>query len=296
MSQKKKFVPVIAVLNMKGGVGKTTLSANIFRVLFENKRKKILLLDLDPQFNLTQTVFKLADYEKSQKDKKTIARVFEPEKHVKLFEISENKSPPPPVSDLVKIFWRFTGTDPLISLDVVPGDFSLVKYSLVRDHNLLDSIFNRFSKFIEQAKTEYDLIAIDCNPSSSFLTTCALSVATHVLVPVRPDKYSILGLDMLWEYVQDILPINPKPEFVIVLNGVPRSANKPVNNVMTELRAHAIYGPKTLANVVYESGILRARIDFTGFATDRRVSRSKRLKTEMINLTDELSLKVGALK
>ena len=53
----KKYVPVVAVLNMKGGVGKTTLSSNVFRQMFDRQKHGILLLDLDPQFNLTQTLF-----------------------------------------------------------------------------------------------------------------------------------------------------------------------------------------------------------------------------------------------
>jgi chromosome partitioning protein len=46
--------PVIAVLNLKGGVGKTTLAAHVFRELFVAKRLSILLVDLDPQYNLSQ--------------------------------------------------------------------------------------------------------------------------------------------------------------------------------------------------------------------------------------------------
>ena len=293
MAEKPKFVPVVAVLNMKGGVGKTTLSANVFRVLFETQKKKTLLLDVDPQFNLTQTVFKSADYEKYRVAKKTIAQVFESSNSVKLFEISDNHTPPPPVEELKHTFWKFTGSSPLISLDVVPGDFSLVKYSLMRDHDQLDRIAKRFKRFVNNSKTSYDLVVIDCNPSSPFLTICALSVCTHILVPVRPDKYSVLGLDMLWEYVHDILPISPKPAFVISLNGVPRQSNSGVVEVISELRAHQVYGPLTLANVVHESGVLRARTDFTGFATDRRVSRSKLLKAEMTSLASELSSKIG---
>ncbi|RYF48811.1 MAG: ParA family protein, partial [Cytophagaceae bacterium] len=48
---------------------------------------------------------------------------------------------------------------------------------------------------VEQARKSRDLICIDCNPSSSFLTLCALLTATHVLIPVRPDRYSMLGLE-----------------------------------------------------------------------------------------------------
>jgi len=48
--------PVLSILNMKGGVGKTTVSAHVMRVLYHRYQKRILLVDLDPQFNLTQAL------------------------------------------------------------------------------------------------------------------------------------------------------------------------------------------------------------------------------------------------
>lgn len=61
---KKKLGPVVAVLNMKGGVGKTTISANVFRRLYYKYRVGTLLIDLDPQYNLTQALFTRPNYDK----------------------------------------------------------------------------------------------------------------------------------------------------------------------------------------------------------------------------------------
>jgi chromosome partitioning protein len=55
MSQAKK-VPVVSVLNMKGGVGKTTITAHLFRHMVDSLRKSILLVDFDPQFNFDADV------------------------------------------------------------------------------------------------------------------------------------------------------------------------------------------------------------------------------------------------
>jgi AAA domain len=55
---------VVAILNMKGGVGKTTVSAHVMRVFYHQLSKKVLLLDLDPQFNLTQCLMRRAEYDK----------------------------------------------------------------------------------------------------------------------------------------------------------------------------------------------------------------------------------------
>ncbi|MEP6664250.1 MAG: ParA family protein, partial [Verrucomicrobiota bacterium] len=71
MSHQTQLSPVVAVLNMKGGVGKTTISANVFRELYRRigKEKKTLLIDFDAQFNLTQSVITEKGYEPLKKDK-----------------------------------------------------------------------------------------------------------------------------------------------------------------------------------------------------------------------------------
>jgi chromosome partitioning protein len=66
MKKRAPFVPVVSVLNMKGGVGKTTLCASISLAIFENHQVHALLLDLDPQFNLTQGLFKRAEYDQTK--------------------------------------------------------------------------------------------------------------------------------------------------------------------------------------------------------------------------------------
>ncbi len=54
MARRNKEAPVVAVLNMKGGVGKTTIAGNLSREIFRTKKIHTLLIDLDAQFNLTQ--------------------------------------------------------------------------------------------------------------------------------------------------------------------------------------------------------------------------------------------------
>jgi chromosome partitioning protein len=291
---KKKFVPVVAVLNMKGGVGKTTLSANVFRRLYFEKKISTLLLDLDPQFNLTQALFKRSEYDKLRSTGETLAKVFNQPTKAGLLEISKAHEKVPDPKSLAKSFWHVTGSSPLVHLDVVPGDFALVKYSLIDDQSKLAHAKSRFSEFVDKAKEEYGLVVLDCNPSSSFLTVCALSVCTHVLVPVRMDKYSVLGLEMLWEYVHDILPISPKPEFVVLLNAVKRSkSTKAMKETEAELRGHAIFGAKTLGNAVRDTGQLTAKTDYTGFSVDRKTSVTGTVKMEINSVANELATKLG---
>jgi len=113
----KAFVPVVAVLNMKGGVGKTTLCANLSLAIFENHSVKTLLLDLDPQFNLTQGLFRRDLYDKYKSEAKTIFSVMEPSSDVGLFDIAVTKQPPPAAATISRVLYYLKAT-PTIQLNI----------------------------------------------------------------------------------------------------------------------------------------------------------------------------------
>lgn len=287
--KSEKLAPVVAVLNMKGGVGKTTISAHVMRILYRRLSKKILLVDFDPQFNLTQTVVPQSTYEKIKSENKTILNVMEPAPHVSLFSVVTNTSPPPALAD-VSIRLKYSVKNPA-ELRLVPGDFGLVKYSLIDDTKALAPIKKRFHDFIENCRREVDLVCIDCNPSSSFMTLCALEAATHLLIPVRPDRFSMLGLEMLDAFVSDLPTIKGKPKQLILLNGIPRSNYDPaVENI---LRSHPKFASSTLANPLYQSSLLAASPHYTGFATDKPVPNRARVTNNIEALATELGKELG---
>jgi chromosome partitioning protein len=293
-AKTRKFVPVIAVLNMKGGVGKTTISAHVFRALFQEKVLSTLIVDLDPQFNLSQQLFTREGYEELKEKGKTVYSVMEPGSEPSLFKIAVSDDPPPSSRAIGAELFYFRNSDPRISLVVVPGDFRMVKYSLMDDNKKLIHVKNRFFKFISQEKSNFGAICIDCNPSSSFLTLCALQVCTHVLVPVRPDKYSVLGLEVLSEFVEKVPSISPKPQLLVALNGMPRSVKgTDASRIESELRGHAEFGVRAMARVIHESSHLKAKIDYTGFASDRRGPWSGVVRAELARFADELAGKIG---
>ena len=285
------LAPVVAVLNMKGGVGKTTISAHVFRMLFQQLRVSTLLLDMDPQFNLSQALFKRQAYDKLKQNGKTILSAMEPGPAGGLFEVKASSAPPPPAADIGVVLWHFLKLNPVKTLTIVPGDFRLVKYSLMDDNQKLLAVRKRFLQFVAESRKAFDVVCIDCNPSSSFLTLCALYACTHLLVPVKPDRYSVLGLELLTDFVGNIPGIHPKPETIVLLNGVPRQSYKPT--VENELRAHPVFGACTLANKIYESKILVASPDYTGFATDKPVPYRDLLKGQISLVVDELATKLG---
>jgi len=282
-------VPVIAVLNMKGGVGKTTISAHLMRVLYMIKRKSTLLVDFDPQFNLTQAIIKQSDYAALKENNKTILTVMESTPIESLFSVTQRDENPPSVDDVSVVLRKLSNTN--ISLSLVPGDFRLVKYSLIDDNKALLPVKARFKKFIEESKRKYEIICLDCNPSSSFMTLCALEVATHLLIPIRPDKFSILGLEMLDSFVSNLESIRVKPKQIIVMNGVSRkNYNSEVESI---LRTHEKFSRQTLTSRLVESTFLAANNSYTGFAYDKGGPHSERLRHNLIVLAQELGSELG---
>lgn len=284
--------PVVAVLNMKGGVGKTTVSAHVMRVLYLKLVKSTLLVDFDPQFNLTQSVVPQIAYEKLKQSNQTILSVMEQAPQTSLFTVTAGTAAPPALS-AVSIQMKRTTNDEA-ELRLVPGDFGLVKYSLIDDSQSLAPVRARFKSFIDSARKQMKLVCIDCNPSSSFMTVCALEVATHVLVPVRADRFSVLGLELLDKFIKGLPTLIKKPKLIIMLNGVPRSNYDPtVENI---LRSHPEFGSKTLSNPLYESKILAANPSYTGFATDKKVPHRYAISANIEALAVELGKELGLTK
>jgi chromosome partitioning protein len=290
MASTAKLAPVVAVLNLKGGVGKTTISAHVMRVLYHEHSKKTLLIDLDPQFNLTQAVIPRIKYDMLKMNEKTVFSAMEPAPPKSLFEVDTSSAAPPPPDALIYTLRRFSSPSG-VTLDLLAGDFKLVKYSMVRDVEKLELVQKRFLRFVSQARGTYDLVCIDCNPSSSFITSCALHACSHLLVPVRPDRYSVLGLELLVELLDEIPSIHPKPQISVLLNGVQGSDHD--RNIENELRAHPQHGTKVLVSKLRFSKLLLATSSYTGFATDRKVPHKNRLRSEMKTLANEIARTIG---
>lgn len=266
------------------------MAAHVMRVLYQQRELATLLIDLDPQFNLTQTAVTRVTYDKLHLAGKTVFSAMEPTVSKSLFDVDASNAPPPDVSTLVHRARYFT-QKPEIRLDLLTGDFRLVKYSMIRDAEKLDIVQQRFLRFVGESKPKYGLICIDCNPSSSFITSCALHACTHLLVPVRPDRYSVLGLELLVDLLAEMPSIHPKPQIIVLLNGMTNSSHD--RGIETELRSHKELGSRVLSSKLRWSGVLRASSNYTGFATDKRVPHTARMRGEIKALVSELSTTIG---
>ena len=195
---------VISFINMKGGVGKTTLLFQFAHYVDrklkknDNTKFKILLIDTDPQSNLTQNEkerFILENGLATKKDddkkddesvfgKKSIQRLFDPDQLAPeiatdnaIFNLNEN-------------------------IDILPGELKAIfleRTQVGKGKALRDFILDN------HLLLAYDLILIDCPPTYSLYTELSLLVSDFYIVPVTQDSYASLGIDLLEEVVQAIV-------------------------------------------------------------------------------------------
>jgi chromosome partitioning protein len=273
---------------MKGGVGKTTIAAHVSREIFSTKRATVLLVDLDPQFNLTQQLVPRDTYNKLIAGNKSVMRLFEPPPAADFFDVNTSDSPPPKGAEVAYTL-RYLIADPKINISLIPGSFELTKYSFIPDTDKLKHARDFFKRFISAARNDYNLIVLDMNPSSSFLTFAGLSVATDIVAPVRPDKYSVLGLELVKRLLEHPA-VAPKPNLHIVMNGIARSA--PVTEIEQQILNDPHFGPQLLSARLHDSRLLRAS-DYTGFASERRVSYWATIVVELRKVGLELCTRIG---
>jgi len=185
---------VISFINMKGGVGKTTLCLGIGEYLANFKHKKVLFIDLDPQFNTTQSIMDLTDneenYMEDYRHRITVRKIFEDTK-----TISERPKTP----EREEVILNFTNEP---NIDLICGTIDIIK-----DDTSNKSLFKRLRKFISEHKLKeaYDYIFIDCPPTISFYTDAALFASDYYLVPSKIDRYSILGVKMLKTVIDNLV-------------------------------------------------------------------------------------------
>lgn len=164
---------IIALVNQKGGVGKTTSSINLAASLGVLK-KKVLLVDLDPQGNSTTGVgISKTDYQKS------IYELLKDAANLKEVIIKTN----------FKNLYLIPAT-----INLAGVDFELMEMSKM-DPNF--SKGSQLKKYLDQAREVFDYIIIDCPPSLGILTSNALTAADSVIIPVQCEFFALEGIMQL---------------------------------------------------------------------------------------------------
>lgn len=219
---------IITICNQKGGVGKTTTAFNLGACLAK-KGKSVLLVDLDPQGNLSS----YCQFENEDGQKFTVADLI-------AAEISkDNTLSAEDIASAVQTYEK-------AKINFIPADISLSSAEV----QIMNKTVGReyvLSKILKKITEQYDYCIIDCLPSLGLLFTNALFASDKVIVPVQTQKFAKEGLSQLFKTIQDVQEYKVPPiEIVGIIPTMTENTNIS-KKVMQELQEQ--YSGKVLPEI-----------------------------------------------
>ncbi len=278
-------------MNMKGGVGKTTLAVEISATLARLCDKNVLLVDYDPQANASLAFLEANRYFELIGKGRSIAGCLMP-------DVSDSDpfsvvgSIPPTDVDIgdyaVRVrHGRDYESNQRPSLWLVPGALDLMRLAL----NPLDPetevrLNSRWDGMISSAKGSFECIIIDCHPAGSFFTKSALLASDAVVVPVTSDAYAATGLSMMRQHMNVWASSGGAREFFVVFNNAHNSWDE---SVEIGIRQDSRFASHCLTNRVQYSALFRNLARRHRTAVEQPVANRRKVGSAIARVSNELA-------
>jgi chromosome partitioning protein len=183
---------IVSFINLKGGVGKTTLTVNLAATLANHYQKRVLVIDLDPQTNATVSLISQDRWKEiNDNEKQTLYHLFN--------DILHNKKD----FDLSKAIQKNVAE--VSGLDLLPSSLNLVEIQdSIMDigHKGMVSPFDVIRSQISRIENEYDFIFIDCPPNLGVITINGILISDFYVIPTTPDILSKIGISLITNRIE----------------------------------------------------------------------------------------------
>ena len=201
---------IVAIINYKGGVGKTTVTANLAAEL-AFRGQKVLVIDADAQASLTFSFVAPDEWDKQYKDSKTIKSWFDAVcQGVEPESLTSFVITPSPVNhsvqknggriDLICSHLGLINVDLELATLLRGSTLPQMKRSYIKVHGKLREAIAELAE-----TSDYDIVLIDCPPNFNIVTKNAIVASEKILIPAKPDYLSTLGIAYLQRSVNDLV-------------------------------------------------------------------------------------------
>lgn len=252
---------VIAVVNMKGGVGKTTITVNLATCLAKNHGKRVLIIDLDTQINATLSLMPAIHFAKLKQEKRTLKTLIT-QVNDRINEQQKNS-----LQEIIQ-----HNICQIKGLDLIPGDIELYD-----DFSLAEIVYDKSDKkkenfaqnwqqmednllrnILQPVVDRYDLILMDFSPGDHFITRSGILASDFYLIPTKTEPLSVVGIGILEGRIKQLKESDrTKINLIgIVITSIGRSSN------MTENVKHRLtedFGKDSIFNTEIPMSVAVAR-------------------------------------
>lgn len=192
---------ILSFINMKGGVGKTTLTINIGKKL-ASLGSKVLIIDMDPQFNATQSLLlyktRIQESKSEENEEVVVSQEITSSQYYK--ELSDRNETALQIFESSDVCEKKILAKEIVdNLYLIPGDLNLSKEISGDTSGKVGAVYN----YIEENNilNDFQYVLIDCPPTWSILTHSSLFASDYYIIPSKVDLYSSIGISLLEEQI-----------------------------------------------------------------------------------------------